>query len=374
MTAAHPRLSLAMIVANDAAGLERTLESVHGLVDDIVICDTGDRDSSRAAALKYRCRVVQQPWCDSFSVARNECLRHVQGDWVLWLDAGETMSAEDQQQLQAHVRQTPADKTAYLMVVKRPPAPGAVAGEQIARLRVVPVRPGLWYRGRVRESLDESLQTTGIKVEGLPFRILRDATEHDAEAKQRRARRNIELADLEMRDGGPKPRLLNCLGEAFLTLGEFEQARSFYRQAADLSPRGSADLLEAWYGLLTVEESAPQGDDQNMELVLKALEYFPLDMQLLCALGGYLQASGQWRLSLRAYETAYRFGQIQPEVWHMEHVHALAAECYALSLRLQHRSEEACRVLEQAAHDHPFAPRLRGQLERLQRSREVVAG
>lgn len=360
--AAHPRLSLAMIVANDPEGVERTLASVHDVVDDIVICDTGDRDSSRALAQQFRGRVIQQPWCDSFSVARNECLRHVLGDWVLWLDAGETLTDTDKQGLRDHVQRTAAGTTAYMMIVKRPPAPGTIAGEQIARLRLVPVRPGIWYRGRVREAMVESLRAAGMTIEGLPFRIERGESEHAEEVKERRARRNIELADLEMRDGGAKPRLLNCLGEAFQTVGQFEEARSFYQQAVSQSPRGSADLLEACYGLLTVEEAAPQGEDRKFELALKALEYFPLDMQLLCAMGGYLQAGGQWDLALRSYETAYRFGQIQPEVWHMEHVHAIAAECYALCLQLRQRGEEAGRVIEEAARAHPEAPRLRRQL------------
>ena len=42
-----PTISLCMIVRDEAAVLERCLQSVAHLVDEIIIVDTGDRKSTR---------------------------------------------------------------------------------------------------------------------------------------------------------------------------------------------------------------------------------------------------------------------------------------------------------------------------------------
>ncbi|MEG4586238.1 tetratricopeptide repeat protein [Microcoleus sp. MOSTC5] len=84
-------LTLCMIVKNEEATLSRTLDSVKGVVDEIVVVDTGSGDRTREIARGYGARVYDFEWCDDFAAARNECLKHAQGDWILVLDADEVL-------------------------------------------------------------------------------------------------------------------------------------------------------------------------------------------------------------------------------------------------------------------------------------------
>ncbi|MEG4204662.1 tetratricopeptide repeat protein [Microcoleus sp. Pol7_A1] len=84
-------LTLCMIVKNEEATLSRTLDSVKGVVDEIVVLDTGSGDRTREIARGYGARVYDFEWCDDFAAARNECLKHAQGDWILVLDADEVL-------------------------------------------------------------------------------------------------------------------------------------------------------------------------------------------------------------------------------------------------------------------------------------------
>ena len=52
--------------------------------------DTGSADNTLAAAVRFGARVVSFEWQEDFSIARNALLKQLSGDWVLWLDAGET--------------------------------------------------------------------------------------------------------------------------------------------------------------------------------------------------------------------------------------------------------------------------------------------
>ena len=51
-------VSLCMIVKNEEDVLERCLESVSGLVDEIIVVDTGSTDNTKEAAARDRKSVV----------------------------------------------------------------------------------------------------------------------------------------------------------------------------------------------------------------------------------------------------------------------------------------------------------------------------
>ncbi|MEG4502474.1 tetratricopeptide repeat protein, partial [Microcoleus sp. F6_C2] len=84
-------LTLCTIVKNEEATLSRTLDSVKGVVDEMVVVDTGSGDRTREIARASGARVYDFEWCDDFAAARNECLKHAQGDWILVLDADEVL-------------------------------------------------------------------------------------------------------------------------------------------------------------------------------------------------------------------------------------------------------------------------------------------
>ena len=63
-------VSLCMIVKNEEDVLERCLESAAGLVDEIIVVDTGSTDRTREIAARFTSQVYDFPWQDDFSAAR----------------------------------------------------------------------------------------------------------------------------------------------------------------------------------------------------------------------------------------------------------------------------------------------------------------
>src|ERR1700733_14329760 len=89
-----PLLALSMIVRDAAATLRQCLESVRGIADEIVIGDTGSTDSTIEIAREFGARIIEVPWTNDFSAARNTVLAEVRSDWVLALDADEVLDLE----------------------------------------------------------------------------------------------------------------------------------------------------------------------------------------------------------------------------------------------------------------------------------------
>lgn len=82
-------LSLCMIVKNEESVLKRCLDSVKGIVDEIVIADTGSTDNTVKIASEYTDYIYRFEWTDSFSDARNFVQNKANGKWILVLDADE---------------------------------------------------------------------------------------------------------------------------------------------------------------------------------------------------------------------------------------------------------------------------------------------
>lgn len=89
-----PTLAVAMIVKNEANFLERCLESIKTLADEIVILDSGSTDETEAIARRYTDKFyVNQEW-PGFGPQRQLAQSYVESDWILWLDADEVVTPE----------------------------------------------------------------------------------------------------------------------------------------------------------------------------------------------------------------------------------------------------------------------------------------
>jgi FkbM family methyltransferase len=89
-----PRLTVCMIVKDEEKVLEQCLTSVQQVADEIVVLDTGSEDNTVSVAMGLGAKVFHFVWCDDFSAARNEALKHCSGDWILQIDADEEFLPE----------------------------------------------------------------------------------------------------------------------------------------------------------------------------------------------------------------------------------------------------------------------------------------
>ncbi len=359
----RPRLSVAMIVRNEQDVLAESLESVRPIADEIVVLDTGSTDQTPSIARRCGAVVEQFAWCEDFSAARNHCLSLVTGNWVLWLDAGERLPGNSAAELREFIDRLSDPSSAYMMLVEVPPAVPGTSGEQVAQMRLVPNRKDLKFTGRLRETIQPSVEAAGLHVNTAPGRILRHPRQHDPERRSRIARRDLELAELEIAgDSPPSARLLLAAGEAHGNLDDRKQARDAFLNAIEVAEHGSTEMLEAYYGLLTNFDTETSGCDDQLNICLEALEIYPLDAQLLLAMGNYLQSQNRLDLATRSFEVAIKHGQINLEVWHLSELAEMAANCFSAILQLQGKDKEAFTVLEESLDCNSDSSRLRRSL------------
>jgi glycosyltransferase involved in cell wall biosynthesis len=89
------RLSLCMIVKDEEERIGNCLDSIKGIVDEMIIVDTGSSDETVTICKSFGAQVFHFPWNGSFADARNYGLDRATGDWILWLDADEKVDNSD---------------------------------------------------------------------------------------------------------------------------------------------------------------------------------------------------------------------------------------------------------------------------------------
>lgn len=85
-------ISLCMIVRNEANNISKAINSVSAIANEIVVVDTGSEDETVQIAESLGANVYHYKWDDNFSKARNYSLKFASKDWILVLDADETIS------------------------------------------------------------------------------------------------------------------------------------------------------------------------------------------------------------------------------------------------------------------------------------------
>ena len=91
MSSAPIPLSCIIIAFNEADRISKTLSSVEGLVDEIVVIDSGSTDGTQDVCTHHGARVVHNDWPGYGPQKRyaEDCAIH---DWVLNLDADEVLT------------------------------------------------------------------------------------------------------------------------------------------------------------------------------------------------------------------------------------------------------------------------------------------
>lgn len=88
-----------VIVAKDAADkIGRLLQSLQGLTDDVIVCDTGSSDDTIGISRHAGANVHSIPW-EGYGKSKNRAIGFARYDWILSLDSDEKIDAQLYEQL-----------------------------------------------------------------------------------------------------------------------------------------------------------------------------------------------------------------------------------------------------------------------------------
>lgn len=271
------KISAVYIAKNEAKNIARSLESIKGAVDELILVDTGSTDATVDIFKAYGGQVFYRPWDDDFSAPRNMALSKATGDWIIILDADESFSATTRNNIKAVLEScSPEAKGLLINMVNYDKDTGEALDEFYA-LRIVRNVKGLNYKGIVHEQLyiGEAAFYDSQRVKKDLLSI--DHTGYTASISVEKNQRNIRLMEAAIANGEPEDRYYTSLYESYTALGDKEKALYYARldvargrQPITYASRSYRGLMRYYAKADTVEKKL-----ERCKLTTQAVKDFP---------------------------------------------------------------------------------------------------
>ena len=209
------RLSLCLIAKDEEQFIGACLASVARVVDEMIVVDTGSTDRTIDIAREAGAQVIQTPWDNNFSAARNASLDAATGDWVLILDADEQLVPEAGAAIRQAMTDTrfdcgllPLHNAKRLDASLAEVVGGDRKGEVVALPRLLRNVDGLRYEGVIHESISAWLVRRGSRVANVPAAIVHYGYVPEVTEARGKAERNTRMleARCELEPDNPVPR------------------------------------------------------------------------------------------------------------------------------------------------------------------------
>lgn len=298
------RLSVCMIVRDSSRTLPACLASIAPWADEIVVVDTGSLDDTRSIAIQHGARVFDFPWCDDFSAARNESLRHATGTWLFWMDSDDTISSENGQALhklaKRALKNAPA---AYIMQVHCPGPSGTTDVTIVDHVKMFRNDSRLRFEGRIHEQLLPAIRRIDGKIEWTDIYLSHSGSDHSPEARRRKQERDLHLLQLELAEHPDHPFVLFNLGMTYADMEEPGLAVEHLKKSLLVAAPEESHVRKV-YALLVACLIQLDAYDEARQILGRGQQLFPDDAELHFRRGILEQHSKNYTHAIEAYQRA----------------------------------------------------------------------
>lgn len=268
-------ISLCMIVKNEEEVLGRCLSSVAGLVEEIIIVDTGSSDKTRQIAAEYQARIADFPWIDDFAAARNYAFSLATQDYILWLDADDVLPESERAEFLRLKQTLPACIDMVVMNYHTAFDASGRATFSFPRERLVRRGAGLKWQGAVHET-----------IPFVPMRMNSDIAIEHHKLHCQDPDRNLRILEKERAKGPLNVRQQYYYARELADHRRYAEAAEAYETFLD-NPEGWAEnKIDACQGLYRCLRQLKQ-PVKAFQSLTRAFLYAPPRSETACALGSY---------------------------------------------------------------------------------------
>ena len=303
---APQRLSLCMIMRDEEEHLARCLTSVQGVVDEIVIVDTGSIDRSVEIAESFGARVLHEDWRGDFAAPRNTGIDAATGDWILVLDADEELV--DGARLRDLLHEEDMEGFCFREVNFIGEERGIESVVNSA-FRLFRNRPQYRYSGALHEQImgtvdprgGECTRFVGIEIHHYGY------LEPTSRAKEK-TDRNMAIVMEEVRRKPDDSFTLFNAGVEYQRVGRFDEALEYFSRSFAHLPS-----LKAYYASLLLRNivatlNSLERWDEALDVLADALQAYP-DFTDLHYLQGQIHTSRrEYRAAVKSFRRAIDLG------------------------------------------------------------------
>ncbi|MDN4601242.1 glycosyltransferase [Paenibacillus sp. F6_3S_P_1C] len=331
-------ISLCMIVKDEEELLPHCLESVRGVVDEMIVVDTGSSDRSAAIAREHGAVVVPFVWSDDFAAARNAGLERAVGEWILFLDADEALDETAREQIRSWTAGSGCD--GLFLNIHNYTGSGQQGVTVNPVLRLFKNEPEHRFEGRIHEQIAAAICRKNPQA---AFHVTDMIIHHYGYQtaiveRKDKMNRNLRLLQQAVKEEPEQPFHHYNLGVEYLRMGETEQAMETF----GIAKAGIDPTLTSYAHLLIKYEIRCLQHlsrwQEALDRIEAALELFPEYTDLLHNRGVCEDALGETEKAELSLREAVRMGP-PPPIFHTEEGIGTYQTWYTLGRLLEGRAD-----------------------------------
>ncbi|WP_199731665.1 glycosyltransferase [Cohnella endophytica] len=287
------KLSLCMIVKNEEEVIGRCLKSVHEVVDEIIIVDTGSTDRTKEICSEYTEKIYDFEWINDFAAARNFAFSLATMDYLFWLDADDVLQTEDSEKIR-ELKETldPTIDSITMVYCLAQDEQGNMTSSN-RRNRIVKRLNHFQWRGFVHEYLE-----VGGKISNS------DIVVYHKPMKSHVSDRNLTIYNSRLERGDHfSPRDLYYFANECLDHRLYEQAVEYYEKFLDTNQGWIEDKIAACGKLADCFHHLGNKERESY-YTLKSFEYDTPRAEFCCRMGFGFMQQNEWEKAVFWYRLA----------------------------------------------------------------------
>jgi glycosyltransferase involved in cell wall biosynthesis len=228
LTVKKVSVTIGVIVRDEERTIARCLSSLQGAADEIVVidCESVDRTVEIAASFP-NVTIVPTLWNEDFSALRNEGMKHMTGDWVLWVDADEHLHPDDLDAIREVAGLYNDMDPVAVLYIWQINGIGKAVHHEFSQTRMFPLQRGLKYHGRIHEQVgpeDADLYSGVSFRKPVRIRLFHDGYEPEIVRSKDKIKRNLSLLEQMVAEEPENPGWWTYYGRESLAAGLIDQA------------------------------------------------------------------------------------------------------------------------------------------------------
>ncbi|WP_338540997.1 glycosyltransferase [Paenibacillus tundrae] len=220
-------ISLCMIVKDEAQHLERCLNAVHNVVDEIIVVDTGSTDDTPDIARRYGAIVMHAAWSGDFARARNQSLALATNPWILVLDADEVWLPTESMRAELERLVSSGQDEIWGYWIQVTSLLGHSGEERVTDVvcRLFRNDPRIAFKGTIHEEVASSIYAFAPQgIAACELEILHDGYLDRVITSKNKIERNMRLIRSALNQTPDQPELLYALAAEWFQQGNYEEA------------------------------------------------------------------------------------------------------------------------------------------------------
>jgi len=327
MRSGYMKISACVITKNEEQNIGVCLESLKGIVHEIIVVDTGSTDQTATIASNYGAVVYNYEWQNDFAAAKNYAIDQAQGEWIIFLDADEYLSDEARQSFELYMKKIYANKNFDAVAVRIINIDKDEADKELSSfvtVRIFRNRPNLKYKNAIHEELVNLDKTIHIFIaEQNILQVYH--TGYSSTIIAEKLKRNLKMILHEIAIQGEQVKYYRYLCDCYHGLGDYEKAIKYGRLhiKSHFSSLGSESIVyNKVIDSLICSQSAPREIREEIERAIKA---FP-------ALPDFYAEYGRYAWGEKEYETALQYFLQALSIYEQKSLNTAEADSFYVKL------------------------------------------